>query len=126
VTFDRESCVLFKAELDKLLPAEATEVVISVQASDKKEHPEYAVHDRSRDEEERLLDRFRDPADPLKLIIVTAKLLTGFEARAHPAGDVLGQAVARSHAAPGNLPGEPHLLGAEDPWPDRGLPRDLR
>ncbi len=33
-----------------------------------------------RDEEERLLDRFRDPADPLKLIIVTAKLLTGFDA----------------------------------------------
>jgi type I restriction enzyme R subunit len=32
------------------------------------------------DEEERLLDRFRDPADPLKLIIVTAKLLTGFDA----------------------------------------------
>ncbi|WP_144157900.1 type I restriction endonuclease subunit R [Paraburkholderia sp. BCC1885] len=80
VTFDRESCLLFKAELDKLLPPEATDIVMSVQASDKKEHPEYAPHDRSRDEEERLLDRFRDPADPLKLIIVTAKLLTGFDA----------------------------------------------
>jgi type I restriction enzyme R subunit len=42
--------------------------------------PPYARYDRSRDEEERLLDRFRDPADPLKLIIVTAKLLTGFDA----------------------------------------------
>lgn len=80
VTFDRESCLLFKAELDKLLPPEATDIVMSVQASDKKEHPEYAPYDRSRDEEERLLDRFRDPADPLKLIIVTAKLLTGFDA----------------------------------------------
>ena len=30
--------------------------------------------------EERLLYRFRDPADPLKPIIVTAKLLTGFDA----------------------------------------------
>ena len=80
VTFDRESCLLFKAELDKLLPAEATDIVMSVQASDKKEHPEYAKYDRTRDEEERLLDRFRDPADPLKLIIVTAKLLTGFDA----------------------------------------------
>jgi len=80
VTFDRESCLLFKAELDKLLPPEATDIVMSVQASDKKEHPEYAVYDRTRDEEERLLDRFRDPADPLKLIIVTAKLLTGFDA----------------------------------------------
>lgn len=80
VTFDRESCLLFKAELDKLLPPEATDIVMSVQASDKKERPEYVPHDRSRDEEERLLDRFRDPADPLKLIIVTAKLLTGFDA----------------------------------------------
>lgn len=80
VTFDRESCLLFKAELDKLLPLDATDIVMSVQASDKKEHPEYAKYDRSRDEEERLLDRFRDPADPLKLIIVTAKLLTGFDA----------------------------------------------
>ncbi|MBN0401568.1 type I restriction endonuclease subunit R, partial [Pseudomonas aeruginosa] len=71
---------LFKAELDKLLPPEATDIVMSVQAADKKEHPEYAAYDRSRDEEERLLDRFRDPADPLKLIIVTAKLLTGFDA----------------------------------------------
>lgn len=80
VTFDRESCLLFKAELDRLLPPEASEIVMSVQSSDKKEHPEYAPYDRSRDEEERLLDRFRDPADPLKLIIVTAKLLTGFDA----------------------------------------------
>ncbi|MBK4738985.1 type I restriction endonuclease subunit R [Noviherbaspirillum pedocola] len=80
VTFDRESCLLFKAELDKLLPTEATDIVMSVQSGDKKEHPEYAPYDRSRDEEERLLDHFRDPADPLKLIIVTAKLLTGFDA----------------------------------------------
>lgn len=80
VTFDRESCLLFKGELDKLLPPEATDIVMSVQASDKKDHPEYAKYDRTRDEEERLLDRFRDPADPLKLIIVTAKLLTGFDA----------------------------------------------
>lgn len=80
VTFDRESCLLFKAELDKLLPAEATDIVMSVQPGDRKERPEYVRYDRSRDEEERLLDRFRDPADPLKLIIVTAKLLTGFDA----------------------------------------------
>jgi type I restriction enzyme, R subunit len=80
VTFDRESCLLFKAELDKVLAPEATDIVMSVQAADKKDHPEYAKYDRTRDEEERLLDRFRDPADPLKLIIVTAKLLTGFDA----------------------------------------------
>ena len=32
------------------------------------------------DDEEKLLDRFRDPADPLKILIVTSKLLTGFDA----------------------------------------------
>ncbi|MFH1964424.1 MAG: type I restriction endonuclease subunit R, partial [Acidobacteriota bacterium] len=32
------------------------------------------------DEEEKLLDRFRDSNDPLKFLIVTSKLLTGFDA----------------------------------------------
>ncbi len=80
VTFDRESCLLYKAELDKLLPPEASEVVISVQSADKKDHPEYGSCDRTRDQEEALLERFRNPSDPLKLLIVTAKLLTGFDA----------------------------------------------
>jgi type I restriction enzyme R subunit len=35
---------------------------------------------RDRDEEGKILDRFRDPKDPLKLVIVTSKLLTGFDA----------------------------------------------
>jgi len=76
VTFDQECCLLYKATLDKILPPEATEVVISATGSDERFKP-YA---RSRDEEEKILDRFRDPNDPLKLLIVTAKLLTGFDA----------------------------------------------
>lgn len=35
-------------------------------------------YERSKDDEEKLLDRFRDPLDPLKFLIVTARLLTGF------------------------------------------------
>jgi len=76
VTFDRESCLLYKTELDKLLQPEASEIVMTVNANE----PRYKPFARSRDEEERLLDRFRDPNDPLKLIIVTSKLLTGFDA----------------------------------------------
>lgn len=76
VTFDQECCLLYKAALDRLLPLDATEIVISATGGDERFKP-YA---RSRDEEERLLDRFRDPGDPLKLLIVTAKLLTGFDA----------------------------------------------
>jgi type I restriction enzyme R subunit len=76
VTFDRESCLLYKQELDRHLPPEVSDVVISVNSSE----PEYAAFKRDRDAEEKLLDRFRDPKDPLKIIIVTSKLLTGFDA----------------------------------------------
>lgn len=76
VTFDQECCLLYKAALDAILPPEATEIVISASGHDERFKP-YA---RSRDEEEKVLDRFRDPNDPLKLLIVTAKLLTGFDA----------------------------------------------
>src|ERR1700694_316658 len=41
---------------------------------------QYAPWRRERDAEEKLLDRFRDPNDPLKILIVTSKLLTGFDA----------------------------------------------
>jgi type I restriction enzyme R subunit len=41
---------------------------------------EYTPYRRDRDAEEKLLDRFRSPNDPLKIIIVTSKLLTGFDA----------------------------------------------
>ncbi|PKN92927.1 MAG: DEAD/DEAH box helicase [Chloroflexi bacterium HGW-Chloroflexi-6] len=76
VTFDRESCLLYKAELDKYLPPDASDIVISVSGN----NPRYAPYKRDRDNEEKLLDRFRDPNDPLQIIIVTAKLLTGFDA----------------------------------------------
>ncbi len=76
VTFDQECCLLYKAELDKHLPPEASEIVISVTKKDGR----YKPYDRDRDEEEKLLDRFREPNDPLKVLVVTAKLLTGFDA----------------------------------------------
>ncbi|MGO6690721.1 type I restriction endonuclease subunit R [Rhizobium johnstonii] len=76
VTFDRESCLLYKQELDRHLPPEVSDIVMSVNSGE----PEYAPYKRDRDSEEKLLDRFRDPKDPLKIIIVTSKLLTGFDA----------------------------------------------
>lgn len=76
VTFDREACVLYKRALDEYLPTEVSDIVMTVNSSE----TQYAPWSRSRDEEEKLLDRFRDPADPLKILIVTSKLLTGFDA----------------------------------------------
>src|SRR5436190_7100740 len=75
VTFDRESCVLYKRQLDSLLPG-ASEIIMTVPPGES----EYKQYDRKKDEEEKILDRFRDPKDPLKFLIVTSKLLTGFDA----------------------------------------------
>ena len=76
VTYDRESCVLYKQTLDRILPPETSDVVMTVNSGE----TEFAAYRRDRDAEERLLDRFRDPSDPLKVLIVTSKLLTGFDA----------------------------------------------
>jgi type I restriction enzyme, R subunit len=75
--FDREACVLFKDALDRVLPPECSEVVFSASTGDPKEWQRF---NRSKDDEEKLLDRFRDPADPLQILIVTSRLLTGFDA----------------------------------------------
>ena len=79
VTLDRECCILYKEALDQHLPPEATDVVVSMSTSDRGDD-RYLPYKRDKDAEEKLLDRFRDPNDPLKIIIVTAKLLTGFDA----------------------------------------------
>ena len=76
VTYDREACVLYKKALDELLPPEMSDIVMTVSSGE----DQYASWRRERDAEEKLLDRFRDPNDPLKILIVTAKLLTGFDA----------------------------------------------
>ena len=59
-----------------MLPAEVSDIVMHVDTGEE----EYAAYRRNRDAEERLLDRFRDPNDPLKILVVTSKLLTGFDA----------------------------------------------
>jgi type I restriction enzyme R subunit len=77
VVFDRECCVLYKAVMDGLIGAESSAVVMSGSQYDP---PEWKEHVRDKDAEEKLLDRFRSSTDPLKFVIVTSKLLTGFDA----------------------------------------------
>jgi type I restriction enzyme R subunit len=76
VTYDQECCLLYKAELEKHLPSEASEIIISATGKDERFKP----YQRTRDQEEKLLNRFRDRNDPMKILVVTAKLLTGFDA----------------------------------------------
>jgi type I restriction enzyme R subunit len=78
VAFDRELCVAYLGEIQKhLLPGEEAMVVMTTAKDDP---PEWDVFDRERSAEIAIRDRFLDPADPLKFLIVTAKLLTGFDA----------------------------------------------
>lgn len=77
VCYDRECCLMYKEELDKLLGPDATTIVMDTN-NDKAD--KYKAYRRDRDEEGKILDYFREPNSPLKLVIVTAKLLTGFDA----------------------------------------------
>ena len=78
VTPDRHACVQYKEELDKHLPAEASKVVISTTANDDFDFKNKWGVDKS--QQEKIIDEFNDATSELKFIIVTAKLLTGFDA----------------------------------------------
>ncbi len=78
VVYDRSACVGYKEALDDLLGPEASAVVMSMHPRDPQDWRARFALDK--DAEEKLLARFNDPADPLQVLIVTAKLLTGFDA----------------------------------------------
>ena len=78
VVYNRECCVKYKKALDALLGTTDQTTVVMHTAGDKAD--DYKEYLRTRDEEKKLLDQFRDPLSPLKFVIVTSKLLTGFDA----------------------------------------------
>ena len=78
VATNRASCVKYKDAIDKLLPAEASEVVMTLDKGDPKEW--YTRFDKSREELDEIQKIFQNPNSPLKILIVTQKLLRGFDA----------------------------------------------
>tara|TARA_R110002033_G_C3896879_1_gene239618 strand:- start:5970 stop:8936 length:2967 start_codon:yes stop_codon:yes gene_type:complete len=78
VTPDRYACVQYKEELDKYFPEEASRVVFSTSANDDFEFKQKWGIDKS--QQEKIVDEFNDGLSDLQFIIVTAKLLTGFDA----------------------------------------------
>lgn len=78
VTPDRHACVQYKEELDKHFPEDASKVVISTTANDDHDFKQKWAVDKS--QQEKIVDEFNDAKSTLKFIIVTAKLLTGFDA----------------------------------------------
>lgn len=81
VVYDRALCVAYKQAIDGLLAdGEESTVVMTVNAGKDVDPEEWQEFDRDRAAENKVKDRFRDPHDPLCFLIVTAKLLTGFDA----------------------------------------------
>lgn len=78
VTPDRYACIQYKEELDKLINTDASEVVISSSANDDFDFKQKWAMDK--DQQEKVIEKFNDVDSSLKFLIVTAKLLTGFDA----------------------------------------------
>ena len=78
VTPDRYACIQYKEELDRLISPEASEVVISSSSNDDFDFKQKWAKDK--DQQEKVIEKFNDADSPLKFLIVTAKLLTGFDA----------------------------------------------
>ena len=77
VAVDREACALYKQTLDKYLPPEYSEVVYSENNQDAEFMKAY--HHTS-DEEKEIRKKFINKNEQPKILIVTQKLLTGFDA----------------------------------------------
>ena len=77
VGVDREACCMLKAALDKYLPPEYSQVVISSFHNDR---PEIAGYCLSEEDEKKVRKAFIKPDELPKILIVTEKLLTGYNA----------------------------------------------
>ena len=80
VAVSREACAKYKRALDKLLPPEWTEAIYTENAADIVDRPLVAELQMSEDREEDVRTLFKKPGIDPKLLIVTDKLLTGYDA----------------------------------------------
>lgn len=77
VAVDRPACAAYKRELDKYLPPEYSRVVYSPYHNDPTDMKEFYL---SEDEEKKIRKDFLKKGSLPKILIVTQKLLTGFDA----------------------------------------------
>ena len=77
VAVDREACAWYKDLLDQHLPPEYSEVIYSPGHNDTEDLARYHI---SSDKEQAIRKAFRKPEELPKILIVTEKLLTGFDA----------------------------------------------
>ena len=80
VAVDREACAKYKKALDKHLPPEWSEALYTENAADVMDRPLVAELQLSEKREEDARKLFAKPAEQPKILIVTDKLLTGYDA----------------------------------------------
>lgn len=80
VAVNREACAKYKKALDKLLPPEWTAPVYTQNAADVVDRPLVADLQLSDEAEEQMRLMFKKPGEDPKILIVTDKLLTGYDA----------------------------------------------
>ena len=80
VGVNREACAKYKRALDKLLPPEWSEAVYTESAADIIDRPLVAELQLSSDREADVRLLFKKPTEHPKILIVTDKLLTGYDA----------------------------------------------
>lgn len=80
VAVNREACAKYKRALDKLLPPEWTEVIYTENAADAFDRPLVAELQLSPEREEDVRRLFKKPTADPKILIVTDKLITGYDA----------------------------------------------
>jgi len=80
VAVDREACAKYKRALDKLLPAEWSEAIYTENAADVIDRPLVAELQLSEQREDDVRLLFKKAGEEPKILIVTDKLLTGYDA----------------------------------------------
>jgi type I restriction enzyme R subunit len=80
VAVNREACAKYKRALDKRLPPEWTEAVYTENAADAVDRPLVAELQLSAEREADVRLSFKKPKEDPKILIVTDKLLTGYDA----------------------------------------------
>lgn len=80
VAVNREACARYKKALDKLLPPEWTAPVYTENSADVVDRPLVAELQLSDEAEEQMRLLFKKPTENPKILIVTDKLLTGYDA----------------------------------------------
>src|SRR5437870_2966171 len=77
VAVDREACTFYKEALDTVLPPEYSEIVFTGNNNDPPHLKKWHIDEKK---EKQIRKSFTKPGDQPKILIVTEKLLTGFDA----------------------------------------------